>query len=70
MQDDTLLDDLAPRPGDRICPVTRTKADPRCTWVVNGKEYQFCCPPCVDEFVRAARERPEEIQEPEAYTRR
>jgi len=61
--------DLAPLPGDHICPVTRTKADPRCTWVVGGKDYQFCCPPCIDEFVRLARERPDAVAEPDTYRR-
>lgn len=61
--------DFAPRPGDRVCPVTRTKANPRCTWVVGGKEYQFCCPPCIDEFLQLAKEEPERIRPPEHYTR-
>lgn len=61
--------DLAPQLGDRICPVTRTKADSRCTWTVGGKAYAFCCPPCIDEFVRTAKEQPELIREPEVYTR-
>jgi hypothetical protein len=56
-----------PKPGDRLCPVTRTKANPRCVWTIGGREYQFCCPPCIDEFVRLAKERPEEILPPEAY---
>ena len=59
--------DANPKPGDRICPVSRTKANPKLTWVVGGKEYQFCCPPCVDEFVRKARERPDEVKPPESY---
>ena len=47
--------DLKPKPGDKICPVTLTKANPECTWIVGGKEYEFCCPPCVDEFVTLAK---------------
>jgi hypothetical protein len=62
--------DFAPQPGDPICPVTRTKADPRCAWVVGGNEYLFCCPPCVDEFVRTAKERPGEIRDPGEYVQR
>ncbi len=61
--------DLKPKPGDRICPVTLTKANPKCTWVIDGKTYQFCCPPCIDEFVQLAKERPEEIKEPAAYAK-
>lgn len=62
--------DMKPRAGDRICPVTRTKANPKFSWVVGGKTYQFCCPPCVDEFVRTAKEQPEEIKEPEEYVKK
>jgi hypothetical protein len=62
--------DLRPKPGEKICPVTLTKANPDCSWVIGGKTYEFCCPPCVEEFVRLARERPQEIQEPEEYTKK
>ncbi len=58
---------LKTKAGDKICPITQTKANPKFTWVVDGKTYEFCCPPCVDEFVKAAKEQPEEIKEPEAY---
>ena len=43
--------DLKPQIGDKICPVTLTKANTKCSWVVGGKAYEFCCPPSVDEFV-------------------
>jgi hypothetical protein len=59
--------DINPELGDRLCPVTRTKANSACTWIIDGREYEFCCPPCIDEFVRLAKERPESIQRPEAY---
>lgn len=59
--------DAAPKPGDRICPVSRTKANPKLAWVVGGKEYLFCCPPCVDEFVRKAKEKPDEVKPAENY---
>lgn len=48
--------DMQPKPGERICPVTMTKANPACTWIVAGEEYEFCCPPCVDEFVSWAKD--------------
>jgi hypothetical protein len=35
--------------------------------VIGGKEYQFCCPPCVDEYVRKAKEKPDEVKPPESY---
>ena len=62
--------DAAPKPGDRICPVSRTKASPKFAWVVGGKEYQFCCPPCVDEFVKKAKENPDAVKPPEEYVQR
>ena len=61
--------DFNPRRGDRLCPVTRTKAHPDCVWIIDGQEYWFCCPPCIDEFVQRAREAPEEIQPAESYVR-
>src|SRR5262249_18461368 len=62
--------DLKPKPGDRICPITLTKANPKFTWVVNGKSYQFCCPPCIDEFVKEAKEKPHELKDPEEYVKK
>lgn len=61
--------DLKPKAGDKICPVTLTKANPKVRWIVGGKTYEFCCPPCVDEFVALAKESPEEIKEPEDYVK-
>ncbi|MCY2938830.1 MAG: hypothetical protein NTV55_10790 [Planctomycetota bacterium] len=62
--------DLKPKIGDRICPVTLTKANPDCAWVVGGKKYEFCCPPCVEEFVQLAKEKPGEIKEPSEYVKK
>jgi hypothetical protein len=53
--------DYQPKPGDRLCPITRTKANPACTWVIRGQTYEFCCPPCITEFVRKAKQQPDEI---------
>lgn len=61
--------DMFPKDGDRICPVTKTKANPKFTWIVDGKSYQFCCPPCVDEFVTMAKERPDELMAPDDYVK-
>lgn len=61
--------DFAPLPGDPLCPVTRTKANTECTWTVGGQVYEFCCPPCIDEFVRLAKESPANIQPPDAYVK-
>ena len=62
--------DMFPKPGDKICPVTKTKANPIFTWIVDGKTYEFCCPPCVDEFVKTAKATPEEIKQPADYVKR
>ncbi|MBL8818444.1 MAG: hypothetical protein JNL58_20625 [Planctomyces sp.] len=61
------MHDAKPKPGDRICPISMTKANPDFTWIIDGKPYQFCCPPCVDEFVKMAKERPEELQDPDTF---
>jgi hypothetical protein len=62
--------DMHPQPGDRLCPVTGTRASPNFTWIVGGKAYQFCCPPCVDEFVRQAKEHPRTLRPPDHYVKR
>jgi len=62
--------DMRPASGDRICPITRTKANPKFTWIIDGKEYEFCCPPCIDEFVQAAKENPDTIKEPDTYRKK
>ena len=59
--------DLHPKPGDKICPVTLTLANPECTWIIGGKTYEFCCPPCVDEFVAMAKTSPEDVKDPSEY---
>ena len=61
--------DMFPKKGDKICPVTKTKANPEFKWVVDGKKYEFCCPPCVDEFVKTAKTKPDEIRHPESYVK-
>lgn len=61
--------DMFPEAGERICPVTKTRANPKFTWIVGGKPYQFCCPPCVDEFVRAAKQATEPLPEPESFVK-
>ena len=62
--------DLKPKPGDKICPVTLTKSNPECTWIVGGKKYEFCCPPCVDEFLTQAKSNPELVKKPEDFIKR
>lgn len=64
--------DLHPKPGDKICPVTLTLANPACTWIIGGKTYEFCCPPCVDNFLELAKNEKtaKDIQGPEAYVQK
>ena len=59
--------DLKPKAGDAICPITLTLANPQFSWVIGGKTYEFCCPPCVDEFVALAKEKPGDVKPPEFY---
>jgi hypothetical protein len=64
-----MLDDQEPelRSGDKICPITNNRSNPQCTWIVNGKEYEFCCPPCLNKFVALAKKQSQKIKAPEAY---
>jgi hypothetical protein len=47
--------------------VTSNKAEAACVWVVSGKKYLFCCNPCIDKFVKWAKDTPEKIKDPSAY---
>ncbi len=62
--------DLRPKAGEKICPITLTKANPDFTWIVAGKSYEFCCPPCVDEFVTMAKTQSDQIMEPDFYIKK
>lgn len=62
--------ELTAKPGDRLCPVTLARADRRFAWAVGGRSYFFCCPPCIDEFVQLAKERPAAIRSPEEYMKK
>ena len=61
--------DHSPKPGDRSCPVSGSKAEPTFAWVIGGQKYWFCCQPCIDEFVLLAKERPEGVQPAERFVR-
>jgi YHS domain-containing protein len=62
--------DMHPKAGDRICPITETKANPKFAWVVDGKSYQFCCPPCIDEFLKAAKSSTDALPDPEEFIKK
>ncbi len=61
--------DMNPKSGDRICPITETKANPKFSWIIDGKTYQFCCPPCVDEFLKAAKASNEPLADPDSFVK-
>jgi hypothetical protein len=62
--------DIKPAVGDKLCPVTLTKANANLTWVIGGKKYEFCCPPCVEELVTLAKTKPDEVKAPETYIKK
>jgi hypothetical protein len=59
-----------PQPGDKVCPISSTKSSEKFVWVVGGEKYEFCCPPCVDEFVKLAKEQPEKVKAPSEYIKK
>lgn len=62
--------DSHPKPGQKICPISETVANPKFTWVVGGKTYEFCCIPCIEEFLATAKEKPDQIKDPSAYVKK
>ncbi len=62
--------DMKPKAGDKICPITMTKANPKFTWIIGGKTYEFCCPPCIDEYVLLAKTSPKEVLDPNEYVKK
>jgi hypothetical protein len=58
-------DDL--KVGDKVCPVTKNKAETECAWIVQGQTYEFCCPPCLDKFIGWAHHQPEKIKDTKEY---
>jgi len=61
--------DTEVKSGGLVCPISETKPNPKLTWVVGGKSYAFCCPPCVAEFVAKAKKEPKSIKAPTAYVK-
>lgn len=69
-QDFKAKHDFNPHAGEWICPVTRAKANPECSWMIDGQSYLFCCPPCIIEFVAWAKETPDKVKSPRAYVQK
>lgn len=62
--------DMNPKKGDLLCPITMTKANKKFSWQIGGKIYYFCCPPCISEFVKRAKEKPEGFPSPETLVKK
>lgn len=62
--------DMRPKTGDRLCPITMTKANPAFTWIIDGQSYQFCCPPCIDELVLQAKEQPAALKPANSFIKK
>ncbi len=58
---------LHPQKGTYTCPITMTQANTKFAWVVGGKKYLFCCPPCISEFVKNAKTHPHDLKPPDSY---
>lgn len=58
---------LHPKKGTYTCPITKTQANSMFPWIVGGKTYLFCCPPCISEFVKQAKEHPGTLKPPNSY---
>jgi YHS domain-containing protein len=61
---------MNPKKGERICPITMTAANPQVAWVIGGKTYMFCCPPCVDEFLTRAKKSNKPLPKPETFLKK
>lgn len=59
--------DMNPKPGDRICPITKTKINPMISWVIGGHRYGFCCPPCIGDFLAKVKKDPKELKPTGTY---
>lgn len=57
-------------PGDQVCPISETKPNAKLPWVIGGKTYTFCCPPCIGEFVTKAKTTPLLIKSPQEYIKK
>jgi hypothetical protein len=62
--------DIKPAAGDKLCPITKTKANESFQWVINGKTYEVCCPPCLEELVEMAKTNPDQLKEPGEYIKK
>ncbi len=61
---------MKPEVGDQLCPISGTKANPKFTWIIDGKPYEFCCPPCVDEFLTTAKASTDPLPDPDSFIKK
>ncbi len=62
--------DMKPKVGDMLCPISGTKANSKFTWIIDGKPYEFCCPPCVDEYLTSAKASTEPLPDPDSFIKK
>jgi hypothetical protein len=62
--------DMKPKAGDKLCPISGTKANAEFTWIIDGKPYEFCCPPCVDEYLASAKLSTEPLPDPTTFLKK
>lgn len=62
--------DMKPMAGDMLCPISGTKANSEFTWIIDGQPYQFCCPPCVDEYLASAKASNAPLPAPETFRKK
>jgi len=60
---------MSPKEGDCICPITKTKVNPKFTWIENGKHLKCGCPPCIDEFKKSTKATNESMTDPDSYVK-
>ncbi len=61
---------MKPNVGDMLCPISGTKANSNFTWIIDGKPYEFCCPPCVDEFLTSAKTSTDPLPDPDSFIKK
>lgn len=61
---------MKPKAGDMLCPISGTKANPKFNWIIDGKPFEFCCPPCVDEFLASAKSSSDPLPEPDSFIKK
>lgn len=61
---------MKPDVGDKLCPISGTRANSKFTWIIDGKPYEFCCPPCIDEFLTSAKTSIEPLADPDSFIKK